>query len=108
MQRLVRKTSTILVALGGRARWYRTLDELPKPMRKQLQETISGPNAATVLIADENGRKEILKNIGSASPTLESKLIQSMLTRKSKFGHWLEVALVAGIGLCLYFLSAWK
>ena len=108
MERLVQKTATILVCLRGRSRWYRSVEEMPQTLRKKLRETTSGPNAATLVIADENGRKEIMKLAAKASASLESRLVESMLGRKGRVRHWLEVGLVAGIGVCLYLLTAWR
>lgn len=55
------QTSTILIASDGRTRLFRSKAELPAEMRSKLQKALQGPGAGTILIADQRGRKEILK-----------------------------------------------
>jgi hypothetical protein len=55
------RTSTILIATNGKARIYRSRSEMTPELRQELQRTLNSSRAATVLIADQRGRDEILK-----------------------------------------------
>ena len=59
------KTSTILISAGGTRKVYRSVDEVPGPLRKRLLRSTHGLNSATIVIADRQGRKEIAKAIRS-------------------------------------------
>ncbi len=112
MERVTHKTSTVVVSVGDRTRVYRSVGDVPPALRKKLLEATSGANSATILIADENGRKEIVRSLQGQGSSLEAKLLDSAIGRalpaKWTWRHWAEVGLVAGIGLCLWALSNWK
>lgn len=55
------RTSTILIATNGKARIYKSRSEMTPAMRQELQRTLNSSMAATILIADQRGRDEILK-----------------------------------------------
>jgi len=69
------KTSTILISAGGDRQVYRSVEDIPAPMRKRLLRSTNGLNSATIVIADRQGRKEIAKAIRSlpAAATEESR-----------------------------------
>ena len=55
------RTSTILISVGERTEVYRSLDQVPKSLRRRIEETTAGQNSGTILIADRRGRQEILE-----------------------------------------------
>jgi hypothetical protein len=55
------RTSTILIASEGRTRIFRSRSEMPFELRQKLQRSLNSGTAATILIADQRGRDEILK-----------------------------------------------
>ena len=55
------RTSTILIATDGKPRLYKSRAEMTPRMRQNLQRTLNSSMAATILIADQRGRDEILK-----------------------------------------------
>ena|SRR6476646_1988587 len=71
-ERGVVKTSTILISSGERQTVYRSVEEVPDSLKRQLIRSTNGTNSATIVIADRRGRKEIAKAIrnlpASASP----------------------------------------
>jgi hypothetical protein len=90
---------------------------MPPSLRKKLLESTSGQLSATLLIADERGRKEILKSIQQSANGFESKILDSITRqylgmRRMRYAFsWRqagEVALIGGIGLCLWLLAAWR
>src|SRR5882724_10040094 len=59
------KTSTILISSGERQTVYRSVEEVPDALKRQLIRSTNGLNSATIVIADRQGRKEIAKAIRS-------------------------------------------
>ena len=57
------KTSIILISTGGTDSVYRSVEEVPGPLRRKLYQSTSGIHSATIVIADREGRKEIAKAI---------------------------------------------
>ena len=57
------KTSTILISSGERQTVYRSVEEVPDSLKRQLIRSTNGLNSATIVIADRQGRKEIAKAI---------------------------------------------
>jgi hypothetical protein len=57
------KTSTILISAGEMQNVYRSVEEVPDSLKRQLLQSTSGLNSATIVIADREGRKEIAKAI---------------------------------------------
>ncbi len=55
------RTSAILIADARRTAVYRSVDEVPPELRRKLAESTAGTNAATVLIADRRGARELLR-----------------------------------------------
>lgn len=53
------RTSTVLIASGGKRKIYNSVREVPEPVKTRLMETMQGVNAGTIVIADERGRKRI-------------------------------------------------
>lgn len=118
MNRLVHKVSTIVVGSGARPRSFRSLDELPEHLRKRLDDATGGENSATLLIADERGRQEILKSLRGQKSALDSRLISSLSARlreqrqqaaprfRLSKRSWLEIGLLAVIAVTLWLLAA--
>jgi len=117
MNRLVHKVSTILVAAGGPARSFPSLEEMPQDLRKRLDEATAGENSATLLIADERGRQEILKTLRGQKSDLDSRLISSLSARvkerrpvkripRLSARSWMEIALLVVIAITLWLLAA--
>jgi hypothetical protein len=115
--RLTSKTSTILISVGDRVQVYRSVDEVPPHLRRKLLQSTSSVNSATVLIADEGGRREILKSLKGLPSELQSRLVRTLSARSSSdrrrtmvlgWRQWAEIGLLAAIGLCLWLLAAWE
>jgi len=52
-------TSIILIAAGGKKRWFGGIQEIPPKLRKRLLRAFESEFSARVLIADKTGQKEI-------------------------------------------------
>ncbi len=127
--RITHKTSTILISSGGKVRSFRSLADVPQQMRERLIQSTSGPYSATLLIADEAGRQEVLRSLRGQPSAVESRWMRSFSGQpysiadvgaaagvdaepaSAKAVRWrraTEIALLVGIGLCLWLLAAWK
>jgi hypothetical protein len=124
MQRLTVKTSTIFIAKGGRTRVFHSLDEVPPPLRKELEESTNSFNSATILIADRRGRAEIIRALNGLPSSLRSRLASSLTpqtkstsaakpatspARGTNTGivaflqrNWLEISLPVAVGFIVW------
>ncbi len=78
MHRMTVKTSTIFIAKGDRTRVYRSVNEIPQQLRKELEQSTNGFNSATILIADRRGRQEILRALQGMPSGLRTRLSHSL------------------------------
>lgn len=125
MHRVTVKTSTIFIAKGGRTRVYRSVQEVPQRLRKQLEDSTNGFNSATILIADRRGREELLRALKGMPSGLRTRVASSMQPQAperppggasnvgaSKFApssalqflrrNWLEILLPGAVGAVLW------
>jgi len=61
MPREIIKTSAIFIATRGRTRVYRSLEDVPPRLRRELIRSTGGQDSATVVIADRRGAEELLR-----------------------------------------------
>ncbi len=66
------RTSTILISTDGQTRMYKSRSEMPVETRQEMQRTLNSSMAATILIADQRGREEILKLLRGEPSALRS------------------------------------
>ncbi|HWF11091.1 MAG TPA: hypothetical protein VG297_21630 [Bryobacteraceae bacterium] len=55
----VMKTSAVMIAAQGEHGFYRSVQEVPEPLRTQLIETTTSPNSGTIVIADRAGKEQL-------------------------------------------------
>ena len=82
MNRLTVKTSTIFIAKGGKTRVYRSVDDVPPGLRKELEDSTNSFNSATILIADRRGRQEIVRALNGLPSSLRTRLSSSLSSSK--------------------------
>ena len=73
------QTSTVLISTRGRDMVYRSVDEVPAPLRTKLLKSTNGAHSATILIADRRGRKEISKAMRKLPGPAQRRLRQTIL-----------------------------
>jgi hypothetical protein len=52
------KTSTVMIATGNESTFYRSLQDVPEPLRRQLIETTNSENSGMIVIADRAGKEQ--------------------------------------------------
>ncbi|HTS28437.1 MAG TPA: hypothetical protein VMH81_21335 [Bryobacteraceae bacterium] len=99
------QTSTVLISSGGADLVYRSVDEVPPQLRTKLLKSTNGANSATILIADQRGRKEIAKAMKNLPGPAQRRLMHSILGGDSsgQAMGWLtparKRAIVAGVAV---------
>src|ERR1700679_2518305 len=72
----VLKSSTILISAGDTDAVYRSVKEVPAPLRRKLLKSTNGLNSATILIADRKGREEIARAIRNLPSSLQRRFLK--------------------------------
>jgi hypothetical protein len=79
----IMKTSTIVISAGQTDAVYRSVSEVPQPLRKRLLKSTSGMNSATILIADRRGKEELAKAIRRLPGNAQQKLLDVVMGQAS-------------------------
>jgi len=105
------KSSTILISLGGKTYVYRSLEEVPARLRRKLEQSTSGLNSGTILIADRGGREQILRSLRGLPSHVQTRLLSALLSRRRTArlrshlaSPWLQILLAGLAGLLLWLL----
>jgi hypothetical protein len=91
---VVMKTSAVLIAAGGERQVYPSVSAVPAGLRKTLQDSTSGANSATILIADRRGKEEIakaLERVSESVPTVPATRVVRLLGLSWR--NWVGVAI---------------
>jgi hypothetical protein len=107
------QTSTVLISAKDTEMVYRSMDEVPDPLRSKLLKSTNSPNSATILIADRRGRKEIAKAMRNLPGAVPRRTLHSLLSGQPPgASRWLTpnrrkmvVALVIMLALALVVLA---
>jgi hypothetical protein len=99
------RTSTILIATDGKTRLYKSRSEMKPELRRSMQQTLNSTMAATILIADQRGRDEILKllrgeesALRGASGTMRRRLrTEATATVRTVLPAWVRNRWVRGL-----------
>jgi hypothetical protein len=120
MSRVTLKSSTIFISVGNKTEVFRSVNDVPPPLRKKLEQSTNSINSATILIADRKGKEEIVRAIRGLPSSLRSRLSTSLRQEAklepSKVPHrwvalwqdWAEILLPAVIGLAVWLLFTAK
>ena len=113
----VYRTSTVLISQDGDGRVYRSVEEAPKNLRRQLRKSLNGANSATILIADRRGRKEISKALGGLPGAARRRLAiagspfpgvpRGLTPRRKAMAAAFLLALTLAVGAAV-FLAHWR
>ena len=119
MSRVTLKSSTIFISVGNKTEVYRSVADVPAPLRKKLEQSTNGINSATILIADRKGKEEIVRSIRGLPSNLRSKLSNSLEEEAPRpapvpvawlriVQDWAEFLLPAAIGAAVWLLFSLK
>ena len=95
MESATLRTSTILVSTSERTEWFDSKEEIPPSLRKQLEDSLNSPNSFTFLLADRNGRQELVNALGGR-PSALTRRYTSMESKEH--GSEVAVSLLAKAG----------
>jgi hypothetical protein len=85
----VMKSSTILISAGETDAVYRSVKEVPAPLRRKLLKSTNGLNSATILIADRRGREEIARAIQNLPSSLQRRFLKPFREEPEGVRGWL-------------------
>jgi hypothetical protein len=122
MAQLTARTSTIFIATEKKTRVYRSVEEVPLLLRRKLLECTRGMNSATILIADKQGREELVRALQGRPSEVQCRLVENMRSRQSEAATppsekpamlgslrvWLELLLPAAAGATLWFFLQFR
>jgi len=83
------KSSTILISMGETDAVYRSVKEVPAPLRRKLLKSTNGLNSATILIADRRGRDEIARAIQNLPSSLQRRFLKPFRDEPESDTTWL-------------------
>jgi hypothetical protein len=117
MIRLTARSSTIFIATGRETRVYRSVNEVPPALRRQLHDSTRGMNSATILIADKRGREELVRALQGQTSDVQCRLAEAIRAHPSAdkqpaspaprfplplWRKWLEILLPVALGASLW------
>jgi hypothetical protein len=117
MESVTLKTQTIFVAFGRHTFVYKSLEDMPRDLKKKLVRKTTNSASATILIADRRGKEELLRAIQGAPKSIPLRVTeesrkkreyQDKLDRARARRYWLEIGLIGVIGVLLWTLAAWE
>jgi len=119
MSRVTLKSSTIFISVGNKTEVYRSVNDVPPTLRKQLEQSTNGIHSATILIADRKGKEEIIRAIRGLPSSLRSRLGASFRKETEAevkprhrlarlWEDWAELVLPAAIGFAVWLLFSAK
>lgn len=103
----VMKTSAVLISAGDEEGFYRSVQDVPQPLRQKLIDTTTGRNSHTILIADRAGREQLSQALYQSNQDVPSE--NPARKRRLVFLAWMGVALVLTIAalFAAYFPMRW-
>jgi len=91
--------TAILVATRQGMKWYASRTVMPRAVRRALDEAMAGPNHDTVVIANEEAREEVTRDLAARGVRLERRASGLDLRLA------LDLMLFALLGLALWCLA---
>ena len=82
MAQLTARTSTIFIATNDDTKVYRSVEDVPLPLRQKLLECTRGINSATILIAYKQGREELVRALQGRPSEVQCRLVDNMRSRQ--------------------------
>ncbi len=84
MAQLTAKRSTIFIADGSGIKVFHSVSEVPAPLRRKLHESTRSSNSATILIADRQGREELVRALQGEPSNVQCRLAETLRARQTR------------------------
>ena len=84
MALVLSKSSTIFIGTSESTQVYRSLSEIPAPLRRRLRETTQSPTSATILIADKRGREELIRALQGEPSHVQCRLADTIRSKQAE------------------------
>ncbi len=84
MAQLTAKRSTIFIANAKGIQVFHSVGEVPPPLRRKLQETTRSTNSATILIADRQGREELVRALQGEPSSIQCRLAETLRAKQAR------------------------
>jgi hypothetical protein len=84
MAQLTAKRSTIFIADAKGIQVFNSVNEVPLPLRRKLQESTRSTNSATILIADRQGREELVRALHGEPSSVQCRLAETLRAKQSR------------------------
>ena len=84
MAQLTAKRSTIFIANSDGIQVFHSVSEVPAPLRRKLQETTRSTNSATILIADRQGREELVRALQGEPSSVQCRLAETIRAKQAR------------------------
>jgi hypothetical protein len=84
MAQLTAKRSTIFIADAKGIQVFNSVSEVPPPLRRKLQDTTRSTNSATILIADRQGREELVRALQGEPSSVQCRLAQTLRAKQAR------------------------
>ena len=95
------KTSTILISADNTEGVYRSVEDVPEPLRKKLLRSTNSLNSRTMLIADRRGRQEIARALKKLPGASQRRLSSALAGKASKQASLPKIGVPQAIGILL-------
>ena len=84
MAQLTAKRSTIFIADAKGIQVFNSVSEMPPPLRRKLQESTRSTNSATILIADRQGREELVRALQGEPSSVQCRLAETLRAKQAR------------------------
>lgn len=84
MAQLTARRSTIFISAGDGIQVFHSVSEVPPRLRKKLQETTRSTNSATILIADRQGREELVRALQGEPSSVQCRLAETIRAKQNR------------------------
>lgn len=78
------RSSTIFIATSESTQVFRSVNEVPRSLRRKLNETTQSASSATILIADKRGREELVRALQGEPSSVHCRLADTIRARQSE------------------------
>jgi len=96
------RSTAVLAARNGKVRFFRSPDEVPEDLQRDLEKALHGDLTANIVLADEGGQTYLESRAESKHPTASKLDWRRWLVRRLA----LEAAGAAAVAMLLWLLAA--